>query len=257
MMPVEEVKNIEKRLYAIDEQLRMADLDEEKKKELINELQQYFLGRDKVFDEIAQQKPIDEYSLEVQRDDVILTFGEKKISLQEEFKAYSGKNQSINFFVPDGLKSFQYLKSSKEHIKTLAQEKITAFLTSVGIKDVNDLADYLVYIPGNHNFQPFCLACIAHELGHFVCNDQSKNLIEKERNAHTWGLRFIRNIERKYGINTHIDGMTYNKMALASYQTKYLLHQHDQSGFLETKDDMYVKQKDQYTDLGTSDRTFL
>jgi hypothetical protein len=82
-------------------------------------------------------------------------------------------------------------------------------------------------------------------------------LVERERNAHTWGLRFIRHIERKYGVNAHIDGMTYNKMALASYQTKYLLHQHDKSWFLETVDPMYVKQKDLYTALSPTDHTFL
>jgi hypothetical protein len=44
-------------------------------------------------------------------------------------------------------KAFQYTKSSKEYIKTLPQETITNFLTSVGIADIDDLADYIVNIP--------------------------------------------------------------------------------------------------------------
>ena len=202
--------------------------------------------------EIDQTKDNIDYDFTIEPKDIVLTTTDgKRISLMDELKIFTKEtDMSVGFFTEN---TYAYYDNIGHMYPNAYREK----LLDREVGDEYVFPEHIIITPSFWNIwcKPLALYRMAHELWHAVdyqkthtwnmfrwvrrytryikeklwrdmYDENYKNIIEKERNAHAWALKFITYIERKYNINTHALDEKYYKIALAFSQMKYLVNKH-------------------------------
>ncbi len=243
---LEEIKKQAVNVKEIATKLRKKNIEEKTKQILVEELAEIIKKKDELWLALANEKPLETYSIKISKNDVILDFWEKKISLIKEFEKHS--TNTINFFVIEWFDPLQYIRWTKQRALTLPEEQLEATMKQLWYEHTNDIADNIIFIPRQHNYQPLCLNAIAHEMWHIMCNDISTSMIDEERNAHLRWLKFIKKIQEKYKIRTWALDSRISRLWLLSYQAKQSLYQNDPK-LLKQLDPKFIHSENKFIKL--------
>lgn len=219
----------------------------------INDLHRCFEVKEKLLNDLSLYKNNTNISLKPWKSDIEVHIWGKEISLIQEYKEFTNQNIGVSFaYIPakkhqdfgysEKIYWQDYSKKHPEHEKDI--------LNSYYAKNRDELWDHMIAIPISTftSSSAYTLAAISHELWHIFANHLWKHLIDYERNANAFSMRFIKYIENKYNIKTYVLENELYKTALASYQLRHLLHQYD-SNFLEKNDNRYIHHKHKYDEL--------
>ncbi len=187
--------------------------------------------------------------------DITVSIWWQEISIIEEYKNFTKQDIAVSFaYISwEWIKNQDFRYSLKKDFQDYCQknpEHEKDILDCYYAKSRDEISDHMIAIPSKTfvDSSSYTLAAISHELWHIFANHLWKHLIDYERNANAFSLRFIRYIEHKYNINTFVLENDLYKIALASYQLRYLLHKHDPK-FLAQNEPRHKHQKHRYDEL--------
>lgn len=251
------LKDTSQQLSSIEKSININSRKTEKsKQEIINNLHEYFYIKEYMLNEPKLYESNPNILLKPWKNDLTLEIAWEKISLLEEYRDFTKLDISVSF----GYVQWPWVKmqnfghSPKWYLQNYIQnnpDNETEILKSFYVTTIDELKDHTISVPTKAlvGSSSYTLAAITHELGHIFADHLWKNLVEHERNANAFSIRFIKHIEQKYNIKTHVLENDLYKVALASYQLRYLLHQHDPH-FLEKHDNRYnIHQNHKYDEL--------
>ncbi len=265
------IKNIDKKDFyttlqsatkKLSSQERSKNNNKKTSKKVINDLHKCFAAKENLLNNLSLYKNNKDILLKPSKSDIIVSIWWKEISLLQEYKEFTQQDISLSFAYVQAKKQQDFGCSGKTYWQEYSKkhpEHEKDILQSYYAKSRDELWDHMISIPISTftSSSAYTLAAISHELWHIFANHLWKHLIDYERNANAFSMRFIRYIERKYNINTYVLENELYKTALASYQLRYLLHQHD-SSFLENNDNRYIHHKHKYDELWQqTDKNFL
>jgi hypothetical protein len=228
-------------------ELSMNDIQEDKRQQLLDDLEEKYKWNLDFIDEVAEQSSIPDYTIhyvfdaaEYPNGDFLIEEWEYKVSIQEAIREYIythfSDKEKTNYNTIDWKKNcgIYFWKSDKlpHEITHNLFSKENCVYDSIGV-------------PKKISYQPFLLAVLFHEIGHCFTNTYSQTIDKRERNAHAWGLRFMRWIEHRYKLHLRID-TDICELWLLSYHMKYILHKNDHVDTVKTYDNNYEKNKDMY-----------
>lgn len=231
-------------------------------KKVINDLHKCFAVKENLLNNLSLYENNKDISLKPWKSDIVVEIWWKEISLLQEYKEFTQQDIAISFAYVQTKKHQDFGYSEKTYWQEYSKkhpEHEKDILHSYYAKNRDELWDHMIAIPLSTftSSSSYTLAAISHELWHIFANHLWKHLIDYERNANAFSMRFIRYIERKYNINTCVLENELYKTALASYQLRYLLHKHDPK-FLEENEPRHKHQKHRYDDLlQQTDKNFL